>query len=220
MGCSRSFWTALFVRFYCTVYPRASRHAMRAFWNDACPACCCCETASSCGKATLRGESRCTVAPATAPPGVAVPASRPIIAAAAAPAAGCTEVPRAPATAASPASRRVDVPAAPLRIRRLLPAVGVGGEASGASHGLAGSNPLCCTDQAKHWASSFFCCSGDCFLIACMSCCASVGTASVEVARHATRICDFLDIGFLPSFVSPSNLRVNGQSQQKADARQ
>jgi hypothetical protein len=31
-----------------------------------------------------------------------------------------------------------------------------------------------------------------------MSCCASVGTASVEVARHATRICDFLNIGFPP----------------------
>ena len=76
--------TVLFVRFYCTVYPRASRHAMRAFWNDACPACCCCETASSCCTAALRGKSRCTVAPATAPPGVAVPASRPIIAAAAA----------------------------------------------------------------------------------------------------------------------------------------
>jgi hypothetical protein len=32
-----------------------------------------------------------------------------------------------------------------------------------------------------------------------MSCCASVGIGSVEAARHATRICDFLDIGFLPS---------------------
>jgi hypothetical protein len=42
-----------------------------------------------------------------------------------------------------------------------------------------------------------------------MFCCASVGAASVDVARHATRICDFLDIGSCLRYEDQSDVGLN-----------
>jgi hypothetical protein len=179
---------------------------MRAFWKNAYPACCCCGAACSCCWVGLRAASRCTVAPATAPPGITFTASRPSIAAAAAPASACADAPTiAPATAASPASWRVIVrPSAP-RARALLPVAGVGDDACGANQGLAGSYPLCCTAQAEHCASSCFCCSGDCIFVGWTSCCAAVGATRATVARQETKICNFQDMACSPS-VTPQPL--------------